>query len=38
MVGLWLQPILKIYGRIQHVGFRDGVEDIGRGLGIDGVV
>ena len=29
---------LKIYGRIQHVGFRDRIEDIGRGLGIDGVV
>ena len=29
---------LKIYGRVQHVGFRDRIEDIGRGLGIDGVV
>ncbi len=29
---------LKIYGRVQHVGFRDRIEDIRRGLGIDGVV
>ena len=29
---------LRIYGRVQHVGFRDRIEDIGRGLGIDGVV
>ena len=29
---------LKIYGKIQHVGFRDRIEDIGRGLGIDGVI
>ncbi|WP_421078026.1 acylphosphatase [Methanothermococcus sp. Ax23] len=29
---------LKIYGKVQHVGFRDRIEDIGRGLGIDGVV
>ncbi|WP_048055583.1 acylphosphatase [Methanotorris igneus] len=29
---------LKIYGKVQHVGFRDRVENIGRGLGIDGVV
>ena len=29
---------LKIYGRVQHVGFRDRIEDIGRGLGISGVV
>jgi len=29
---------LKIYGRVQHAGFRDRIEDIGRGLGIDGVV
>ena len=29
---------LKIYGKVQHVGFRDRIEDIGRGLGISGVV
>jgi len=29
---------LKIYGKVQHVGFRDRIEDIGRGLGIDGIV
>jgi len=29
---------LKICGQVQHVGFRDRIEDIGRGLGIDGVV
>lgn len=29
---------IKIYGKVQHVGFRDRIEDIGRGLGIDGVV
>jgi acylphosphatase len=29
---------LKICGHVQHVGFRDRIEDIGRGLGIDGVV
>ncbi len=29
---------LKICGKVQHVGFRDRIEDIGRGLGIDGVV
>ncbi|ABR55839.1 acylphosphatase [Methanococcus aeolicus] len=29
---------LKIHGIVQHVGFRDRIEDIGRGLGIDGVV
>jgi len=29
---------LKIYGRVQHVGFRDRIENIGRGLGISGVV
>ncbi|WP_457611829.1 acylphosphatase [Methanocaldococcus sp.] len=29
---------LKIYGKVQHVGFRDRVENIGRGLGINGIV
>ena len=29
---------LKIYGKVQHVGFRDRIECIGRGLGISGVV
>ena len=29
---------LIIYGRVQHVGFRDRIENIGRGLGISGVV
>ncbi|AAB98549.1 hypothetical protein MJ_0553 [Methanocaldococcus jannaschii DSM 2661] len=29
---------LIIYGRVQHVGFRDRIEHIGRGLGISGVV
>jgi acylphosphatase len=29
---------LKIYGKVQHVGFRDKIEHIGLGLGIDGVV
>jgi len=29
---------LKIYGKVQHVGFRDRIEHIGRGLGISGVV
>ncbi|WP_423792096.1 acylphosphatase [Methanocaldococcus indicus] len=29
---------LKIYGKVQHVGFRDRIENIGRGLGIDGIV
>ena len=29
---------LKICGQVQHVGFRDRIEDIGRGLGVDGVV
>ena len=29
---------LKIYGNVQHVGFRDRIEDIGRGLSIKGVV
>ncbi|AEF97001.1 acylphosphatase [Methanotorris igneus] len=29
---------LIIYGKVQHVGFRERLEDIGRGLGIDGIV
>ncbi|WP_048056484.1 acylphosphatase [Methanocaldococcus fervens] len=29
---------LRIYGKVQHVGFRDRIEHIGRGLGISGVV
>ncbi len=29
---------LRIYGKVQHVGFRDRIENIGRGLGISGVV
>ncbi|ADG13243.1 acylphosphatase [Methanocaldococcus infernus ME] len=29
---------LKIYGKVQHVGFRDRIENIGRGLGISGIV
>ena len=29
---------LIIYGRVQHVGFRDRIENIGRGLGISGVI
>ena len=29
---------LKIYGKVQHVGFRDKIEHIGLGLGINGVV
>ena len=29
---------LIIYGKAQHVGFRDRIENIGRGLGISGVV
>ncbi|AEH06664.1 acylphosphatase [Methanothermococcus okinawensis] len=29
---------LKIYGKVQHVGFRNRIEDIGRGLGINGIV
>ena len=29
---------LIIYGKVQHVGFRDRIESIGRGLGISGVV
>jgi acylphosphatase len=29
---------LKICGKVQHVGFRDRIEDFGRGLGVDGVV
>ncbi|WP_423793110.1 acylphosphatase [Methanocaldococcus indicus] len=29
---------LKIYEKVQHVGFRDRIENIGRGLGIDGIV
>ena len=29
---------LIIYGRVQHVGFRDRIENLGRGLGISGVV
>ncbi len=28
----------RIYGRVQHVGFRDKIENIGRILNIDGVV
>ena len=27
-----------IYGKVQHVGFRDRIENIGRGLGISGIV
>ncbi|XRO76102.1 acylphosphatase (plasmid) [Methanocaldococcus sp. 28A] len=27
-----------IYGRVQHVGFRDRIENIGRGLGISGII
>jgi acylphosphatase len=29
---------LRVYGKVQHVGFRDRIECIGRGLGISGVV
>ena len=29
---------LKIHGKIQHVGFRDKIENLGHALGIDGVV
>ncbi len=29
---------LKIYGKVQHVGFRDRIENIGRGLGISGII
>jgi acylphosphatase len=29
---------LVIYGKVQHVGFRDRIENIGRGLGISGVI
>ena len=29
---------LIIYGRVQHVGFRDRIESIGKGLGISGVI
>ena len=29
---------LIIYGKVQHVGFRDRIENIGRGLGISGVI
>ncbi len=29
---------LRIHGKVQHVGFRDKIEHIGLGLGIDGVV
>ncbi len=29
---------LKIYGRVQHVGFRDRIENIGKGLGINGII
>ncbi|AIJ06184.1 hypothetical protein JH146_1342 [Methanocaldococcus bathoardescens] len=29
---------LIIYGKVQHVGFRDRIENIGRGLGISGIV
>ena len=29
---------LKIYGKIHHVGFRDKIEHMGIGLGIDGIV
>ncbi|AEF96648.1 acylphosphatase [Methanotorris igneus] len=29
---------LIIYGKVQHVGFRDRIENIGKGLGIDGIV
>ena len=29
---------LIIYGKVQHVGFRDRIENIGRGLGINGVI
>ncbi|CAB3289468.1 Acylphosphatase [Methanocaldococcus lauensis] len=27
-----------IYGKVQHVGFRDRIENIGRGLGINGII
>ncbi|HII59755.1 TPA: acylphosphatase [Methanocaldococcus jannaschii] len=27
-----------IYGRIQHVGFRERIENLGHALGIDGIV
>ncbi|AAB98817.1 hypothetical protein MJ_0809 [Methanocaldococcus jannaschii DSM 2661] len=29
---------LKIYGKVQHVGFRDRIENIGKGLGINGII
>ncbi|XRO76929.1 acylphosphatase [Methanocaldococcus sp. 10A] len=29
---------LIIYGKVQHVGFRDRIENIGRGLGVNGIV
>ncbi len=29
---------LIIYGKVQHVGFRDRIENIGRGLGINGII
>ena len=29
---------LIIYGKVQHVGFRDRIESIGKGLGINGVI
>ncbi|MEO2116794.1 MAG: acylphosphatase [Methanocaldococcus sp.] len=29
---------LRIYGKVQHVGFRDRIESIGKGLGINGVI
>ncbi|EHP89074.1 acylphosphatase [Methanotorris formicicus] len=29
---------LKIYGKVQHVGFRERIENLGHALGIDGVV
>ena len=29
---------LIIYGKVQHVGFRDRIEHIGRGLGINGII
>ncbi|XRO77861.1 acylphosphatase [Methanocaldococcus sp. 10A] len=29
---------LIIYGKVQHVGFRERIENIGRGLGINGII
>ena len=29
---------LIIYGKVQHVGFRDRIEHIGKGLGINGII